>query len=314
MKLTEVSKFMEAAGMPGEERQELRTSTLRFPDGAWYRYELAAIEHADVLEAAVDESARRKTVISRVNAFFQGGTLYDKGEIRAYAQIAAEAGIEVIACPGPRLWWDIGRQNVTPEGGRCGVYMRGSNEVRKIIADMLRMYDCGMRGFLIVDDGLLDLLHTMQEQGNFPKDVTIKLSASSSPNHGYAAKLMEKLGASSVNPGGDLTLPIIAGLRESISLPLDIFLITPLSMGGINRFYDAPEIARIAAPVFFRIDPAPELTYGFNQPWASDDLYIMLARKKVKYAQIINELIEENFPEITTSAAGAAGLNIPVSS
>ena len=312
MKLTEVSKLMEAAGMPGEDQHNLKSSPLRFPDGAWYRYELAAIEHVNVLESVVDEANKRKVVISRVNAFFQGGTLYDKGEIRAYAQLAAEAGIEVIACPGPRLWWDIGRQNATVEGGRCGVYSRGSNEIRKIIADIMRMYDCGMRGFLLIDDGLLDLLHTMQEQGNFPKDVTLKMSASSSPNHGYAVKLMEKLGASSVNPGGDLTMPIIAGLRESTKLPLDIFLLTPLSMGGINRFYDAHEIARIAAPVYFRIDPAPELTYGFNQPWASDDMYIQLARKKVKYAQIINELIAENNPEITTSAAGAAGLNVPV--
>ena len=303
---------MEIAGMSGWDPHDLKTSSLRFPDGAWYRYELGAIEHVNVLEAVVDEASRRKVTISRVNAFFQGGILYDKGEIRAYAQLASEAGIEVLACPGPRLWWDIGRQNVTSEGARCGVYSRGSNEIRKVVADIMRMYECGMRGFLLVDDGLLYLLHTMQKQGNFPKDVTLKMSASSSPNHGYAVKLMEEIGASSVNPGGDLTFPIIVGLRESTKLPLDIFLLTPLSLGGINRFYDAAEIARIAAPVYFRIDPAPELTYGFNQPWASDDMYIQLARKKVKYAQIINELIIENNPEITTSEAGAAGLNVPV--
>jgi hypothetical protein len=303
---------MESAGMPGEDRHDIPSSERRFPDGSWYRYELSAIEHADVLEAAVDEAERRKTVISRVNAFFQGGILYDAGEIRAYSQIAAENGIEVLACPGPRLWWDVGRQNVTSEGGRCGVYSRGSNEVRKVVADIMRLYENGMRGFLLVDDGLLDLLHTMQEQGNFPRDVTLKVSASSSPNHGYAVRLMEKLGASSVNPGGDLTLPIMAGLRQSTSLPLDIFLLTPLSLGGINRFYDAPEIARIASPVYFRIDPAPELTYGFNQPWASDAQYIQLARKKVKYAQIIDELISENDAKIKGPVKFASDLNIPV--
>jgi hypothetical protein len=311
MKLSEVSAWMESAGMPGQERQELEDSSARFPDGSRYRYELSAIEHADVLEAMVDEASRRGVVISRVNAFFQGGILYDKGEIRAYARLAAENGIEVLACPGPRLWWDIGRQNVTAEGARCGVYSRGSSEVRKVVADIMRLYECGMRGFLLVDDGLLDLLRAMREQGNFPKDVTLKVSASSSPNHGYAVKLMEKLGATSVNPGGDLTLPIIAGLRKSTALPLDVFLFTPLSLGGVNRFYDAPEIARIASPVYFRIDPAPELTYGFNQPWASDAQYIQLARKKVKYAQIVDEIIAENGASIEGPKKFAQDLKIP---
>lgn len=303
---------MERAEMPGEDPQAIETSPRRFPDGSHYRYELSAIEHADVLESVVDEAKRRNVVISRVNAFFQGGILYDRGEIRAFSQLAAAHGIEVLACPGPRLWWDIGRQNVSSEGARCGVYSRGSNEIRKVVADIMRMYECGMRGFLLVDDGLLDLIHTMQERGDFPRDVTLKVSASSSPNHGYAVKLMEKLGATSVNPGGDLTFPMIAGLRASTSLPLDIFLFTPLSLGGINRFYDAHEIARIAAPVYFRIDPAPELTYGFNQPWANDAQYVQLARKKVKYAQIIDELIAENDPEIVGPFAKAPDLHVPV--
>ena len=297
--------------MPGEDPHDLPASGLRFADGSWYRYELSAIEHVDVLEAVVGECGKRNVVISRVNAFFQGGILYDEGEIRAYAQLAAENGIEVLACPGPRLWWDIGRQNVTTEGGRCGVYSRGSNEVRKVVADIMRMYECGMRGFLLVDDGLLYLIKRMQENGDFPQDVALKVSASSSPNHGYAVKLMEELGASSVNPGGDLTMPILSGLRRSTSLPLDIFLFTPLSLGGINRFYDAAEIARIAAPVYFRIDPAPELTYGFNQPWANDAQYVQLAEKKVKYAGIIDRLIAENASDVKGPLKFAEDLRVP---
>ncbi len=70
---------------------------------------------------------------------------------------------------------------------------------------------------------------------------------------------------------------------------------------GVNRFYNAADIVRICAPVYLRIDPAPELTYGLNQPWASEDQYTKLAIKKVKYASIINEIIAENAPELTTS-------------
>lgn len=301
MKLEQISKYMERAGVPGEDPRDCPTSLKRFTDGGWYRHELSAIEHVAVLEAMLDESKKRKTPIHRVNAFFQGGVLYDEGEIRAYAQLADEEGIEVMACPGPRVWWDIGRQTVTTEGARCGNYARGSNEIRKIIADLFRLYECGIRGFLLIDDGLLDLLHTMQELGDFPRDVALKISASASPNHPSAARLMEKLGASTINPGSDLTLPILAGLRSSVDIPMDIYLFTPLSMGGINRMYDAHELARVCAPVYFRMDPAPELTYGFNQPWASDEQYIQLARKKVKYAQIVDALIAENAPEISPS-------------
>jgi hypothetical protein len=35
------------------------------------------------------------------------------------------------------------------------------------------------------------------------------------------------------------------------------------------------------------------------------------AREKVKYAQIIHELVQENFPEATISEIGAKGLAIP---
>lgn len=301
MRLEKIALLMEEAGIPGEDPKDCPTSTKRFADGGWYRHELSAVEHVRVLEAVLDESKKRMTHIHRVNAFFQGGILYDHGELRAYAQLAAEHELEVIACAGPRVWWDIGRQNVTPEGARCGNYARGSNEVRKILADLFRLYDCGIKGFLLYDDGILDLIHTMQTQGNFPKDVVLKMSASSSPNHPAAVRLMEKLGADTINPGSDLTLPILAGLRKAIDVPMDIYLFSPLSMGGINRMYDAHELARVCAPVYFRMDPAPELTYGFNQPWANDEQYIQLARKKVKYVQIVNEIISENSPEITPS-------------
>ena len=312
MQLEKISDWMEQAGVPGRDPLDCPTSTKRFSDGTWYRHELSAIEHVRVLEALVDESEKRNTPIHRVNAFFQGGILYDKSEIRDYAQLAAEKGIEVMACPGPRVWWDIGRQIVTSEGARCGNYSRGSNEIRKVIADILRLYDCGMRGFLLIDDGLLDLIRTLQEQGHVPKDIYLKISASASPNHPSAARLMEKLGAGSINPGTDLTLPILAGLRASVNIPLDIYLFCPLSMGGINRMYDAHDLARVCAPVYFRMDPAPELTFGFNQPWANDEQYIQLARKKVKYAAIVNELIAENTPEITFSKVKGTSAAVPV--
>lgn len=301
MTLDRVSQYIEQAGIPGRDLYDLPESTLRFPDGAWYRFELSAIENVNALEAVVKEMERRNTKIHRVNAFFQGGILYDRSEIRDYMQIANESGIEVIAIPGTRVWWDIGKQSATSEGARCGIYHRGSDELRKATTEMLRYYEEGVRGFFVNDIGWLDLLHTMQEQGNFPTDVIFKVSASCSPNHAAAVRLLERIGAGSVNPGCDLQLPVLASIRQPIKIPMDVFIYAPLSLGGVNRMYNAADIVRICAPVHLRIDPGPELTQGLNQPWTADDLYIRLALKKVRYASIINEIIRENAPEVTVS-------------
>lgn len=301
MTLDQVSQYIEQAGIPGRDLYDLPESSLRFPDGAHYRFELSAIENMVVLEAVVKEMQRRRMKIHRVNAFFQGGVLYDRSEIRDFVQLADESGIEVIAIPGTRVWWDIGRQAGSSEGARCGIYHRGSDELRKATTEMLRYYEEGVRGFFVNDIGWLDLLHTMQEQGNFPKDVVFKVSASCSPNHAAAVRMLERIGAGSVNPGCDLPLPVLASIRQPIGIPMDVFVYAPLSLGGVNRMYNVVDIIRICAPVYLRIDPGPELTQGLNQPWTPDDMYIRLAMKKVRYASIVNEIVRENAPELKAS-------------
>ncbi|MEM4724857.1 MAG: hypothetical protein QXP01_07585, partial [Candidatus Hadarchaeum sp.] len=47
------------------------------------------------------------------------------------------------------------------------------------------------------------------------------------------------------------------------------------------------------------------------KPWTSEDALAFLAREKVKYAQIIHELIQENFPEAKMSGIGPSDLAIP---
>ncbi len=297
MTLDKVSELMAAAGIPGRDLYDLPESDLRFPDGTWYRYELPTIEHVGVLETVVN--ATRRFIASLV--FFRAASCTTRRRFAITCSWPRKRASKCWCCPAPECGGNIGRQATTSEGARCGIYHRGSDELRKATADLFRYYDAGIRGFFVNDIGWLDLLHTMQEQGNFPKDVVFKVSASCSPNHAAAVRLAERLGAGSVNPGCDLPLPILAGLRKTIKIPMDVYVYAPLSMGGVNRFYNAADIVRICAPVYLRIDPAPELTYGLNQPWASEDQYTKLAIKKVKYASIINEIIAENAPELTTS-------------
>ena len=100
MKLDDVSKLMEKAGVPGKDAYDLPTSTKRFPDGGWYRMEISGIERVNVLLAVIDEMNKRKVPIHRVISVVMGATLLDKSELKEFANAAREAKLEVIMTPG----------------------------------------------------------------------------------------------------------------------------------------------------------------------------------------------------------------------
>ena len=314
MKFSRVSRAMEKAGIPGKDAYDLPTSKLRFPDGAWYRMEVSGVERPSVLEAVVDESHKRKMPIHRLISVVMGATLLDKAELRDFAQIAAAAKMEVILTPGPRSAWDTGRQVATPEGALSGLRFRGSDQLRYVIADIMRCIDIGFRGFLVIDEGLLWLLNEMKKNGDIPADVVLKVSIYAGHASAAGGHLLESLGAGTFNPVADLSLPQLASIRQGCRLPLDLHIYLAESFGGYNRFYDGPEMARICAPCYYKIEPGPACAAGpgaLYKPWSGADGLAFLAREKVKYAQIIHELVQENFPEATMSAIGPADLAIP---
>ena len=314
MRMDEVSKAMQRVGIPGRDAYELPTSTKRFPDGAWYRLEVSGVERPSTLEALIKEMERRKIPIHRVIAVVMGATLLDKTELRDFAQMAADARLEVILTPGPRASWDVGRQLITPEGAFSGLRFRGSDQLRQVIADIRRGIELGFRGFLVVDEGLLWLLNEMKKNGDIPQDVICKVSIYAGHASAAGGKLLEMLGASTFNPPGDLSLPQLAAIRQAVDIPLDLHVFLTESFGGFNRFYETPEMARLCAPCYFKIEPGPACAAGSTaiyKPWVSAEFLAEWAREKVKYAQIIHELIQENFPQARLSAQGPADLAIP---
>jgi len=311
MKLDDVSKYIEKAGIPGRDDYNLTTSNKRFPDGASYRIEMSGIEGPKVLEALIKERKKRNVPVHRLISFDMGGTLLDTQELKDFAQMAAEDKMEVIAVPGPRNAWDIGRQVLSEEGAGCAPYNhRGSDELRKVIADIMRMYDAGMRGFLVTDIGLMWLINTMREQGNFPKDAAVKIGVGVGISSPAGARLMEILGATSFNPIADLPLPQLASIRKAVDTPIDFYIWPFDTFGGSNRFYDAPEVARLYSPCYFKFEPAPSAG-KFYAPWTSDATHIDLTVKKIKWAQTVIEMVSENQPDIKVSEQGPADLYIP---
>lgn len=310
----DVQKMLEAVGIPGRDAYDLPSSEKTFPDGAHYRMEISGVERPQVLEALIDEMNKRQIPIHRLISTVMGSTLLDDAELRDFAQMAAEARLEVIITPGPRSGWDVGRQLITPEGGLSGLRYRGSDQLRYVISEFLRCIDLGFRGFLVIDEGLLWLVNELKKRGDIPEDVVFKVSIFAGHASAAGGKVLQMLGASTFNPLGDLSLPQLASIRQAIEIPMDLHIYLSDSFGGFNRFYEGAEMARVCAPCYFKIEPGPALAAGpgaWYKPWTSPEFLAWQAREKVKYAQIIHELIQATNPTLKLSDQGPEDLAIP---
>jgi hypothetical protein len=300
--------------VPGRDAYDLPTSTRRFPDGAWYRMEISGVERPEVLEALIKEMNRRQMPVHRLISTVMGATLLDDAELKDFAQMAADARCEVIITPGPRSGWDTGRQLISPEGGLSGLRYRGSDQLSYVVSDIMRCIDFGFRGFLVIDEGLLWLLNQIRVNGDIPADVIFKVSIFAGHASAAGGKVLQSLGAGTFNPIGDLSLPQLASIRRAVDIPLDLHIYLSDSFGGFNRFYDGPEMARVCAPCYFKIEPGPALAAGpgaIYKPWTSVGFLAEMCREKVKYAEIIHEIIQATYPEAILSAQGPADLAIP---
>lgn len=314
MTLQRAEEALESVGLAGRDAYELPTSEKRFPDGGWYRMEISGVERPNVLEALIDERNKRGIPVHRLISTVMGATLLDKKELKDFAQLAAEAKMEVILTPGPRRAWSTGRQLSNSEGALSGIRARGTDQLREIVADIMRGIDAGFRGFLVTDEGLLRVLSKMKKNGDIPEDVVFKVSIYAGHGSSAGGTLLEDIEADTFNPLGDLTLPQFASIRKEIDIPVDIHIMLAESYGGFVRFYEGPDLARVTAPCYFKIEPGPALAAGANamyKPWTDKEFLAEFAREKVKYAQIIHGIIQNEFPEATLSDQGPEDLAIP---
>jgi hypothetical protein len=232
-------------------------------------------------------------------------------QLKEFAKIAHDNQVEVIMTPGPRPTWYIGRQIATPEGAISGLRMRGMDSVVHYIKEIERCIELGFRGFLVWDEGVLSLLNSMKQNGDLPEDVVFKVSIFAGHANPAGIKLVESLGAGSCNPVADLTLPMMAAIRSVVNIPLDIHIQLWASMGGYNRIYETPDIARVTSPCYFKMEPGPGLV--MYMPWGtSEEGLAELGREKIRSMKNIIELIGETYPELKVSKQGPEDLKIPL--
>jgi len=310
--LASIRSFMEAQGIPGRDGYDLPTSVKAFPDGANFRIEIAGVERASTMEAMLDEARKRNVTIHRVIAAVGGATLVDFEELRALAQMAYDEKIEVVMTVGHRKGWDSGaREMSNSEGAMQGFRLRGSDHISYHIADIMRCVEAGYRGFLVYDEGVLSILNQMRKEGFLPKETIFKFSVFGGYCSAAGAKVVQSMGVNSLNPSSDVSLPILASIRKAIDIPLDVYVIVVDSFGGTFRAYEAPEIARIASPCYFKFEPGTS-EGDIYKPWVTEAWHQDFVRQKVRIASIVMEIMERHAPQLKTSPKGAKDLVLPV--
>jgi len=283
--------------LPRRDLYDLPASPLSFPDGCQFRMEVSGVESVAELEAVAEESATRDIPIHRVIAIGAGTHSLTFGELQALARIARDARIELIVIPGPRANFDVGSHYHSPWGHASGVRVRGADQLAYLIEDVLRCVEAGLRGFLFYGEEVTQLFHQMRLSGDLPRDTVFKLSYTAGVSNPAGARLAETAGADSINPVSDLTLPMLAAIRASVKVPMDIVtMAAEQNLGAINRFWEGAEIIRVCAPCYFKQEFGP----GVDG-----------ARLKVKYCQIMKELVGRVNPRLRMSARGPSDLRLP---
>ena len=284
-------------------------SAARFPDGAHFRIEIPSVEGPAVLRAVVEAAAAAGVTVNRVSQG-SGAMLLSEAELAEMARIGADTGTEVSLFVGPREEWDIGRSAYAADGAGLAGRLRGTRQLRYALDDVLRGVEQGIRGFLIADPGLLQLVAELQAAGDLPASVVWKVSAVIAPSNPLSLRQLEELGASTVNVPADVTLGQLAEMRAFATVPLDLYVEAPDGMGGIVRGQEAADLVAVAAPMYVK--------FGLRnaRPLYPSGLHIVadamaIAREKVHRAGVALEWMRRSGLELTQSGPGAKGLGVP---
>ena len=275
------------------------SSSKTYADGGHYRIEVPSVEGPRVFEALLDSARDLGVTVNRVSQG-SGGMLLLKSEIREMVKLGAQNQVEVCLFVGPRAGYDIGLLAHT--GSKFAGYasLRGNDQLNSAIADVERAVELGIRGFLIGDLGLLSLLRNRQGDGKLPKNIHWKVSAYVPASNAPTVKLLEQLGASSINIPSDLTYSQINELREAVNIPLDIYVEAMDSSGGTIRLVEMHQLIRAGAPlcVKFGLSNARTL-YPAGEHTTEEAIKIVQA--KAKRAAIAQEWLDRLDPELKQS-------------
>jgi hypothetical protein len=285
-------------------------SPRRFPDGVAFRIEIPSVEGPACLDAVLEEAATLDVPVRRVSQG-SGVAMLTDAELGRMARAATDAGIEVSLFSRPGASWGTSAGARSALGASLAPAAWGRDQLRACLEDVLRAADHGFRSVLIADVGVLAAFAELRRADRVPPDMQAKVSVMLAVANPATARVLEELGAGSINVPGDLPIPELGALRAATSVPIDVYVESPDDLGGFVRLHEAPEMIRVAAPLHLKMGlrNAPAL-----YPWGRhlESAAIAMARERVHRARLVMELLERAGADTTTSAPGAAGLAVPV--
>ena len=307
MKATQ--QFLRSMGLPAGDPLECPDSVLKFPDGGQFRIEIPSTEGPRALRAVLDEAKTLGVPVHRVSQG-SGIMLLTDSEITEMVEMGRDAGIEVNLFLGPRASFDIGAQCVASAGRSLSLSMRGSAQLLQGLLDTKRAVHLGIRSVLVSDLGVLQVIAAMRSKGELPADLIIKTSVMMAPANPASARVLETLGADTINIPSDLTLPQIAGIRSAIRAPIDFYVEAPDNIGGFIRYYEIPEFIRIASPIYlkFGLRNAPDV---YPSGTHIENTVVALSRERVRRAAIAMEMITRHASDAVMSPLGTRSLGVP---
>lgn len=291
--------FLEEIGI----EEGLKESEKRFPDGSQYRFEVPGIQKPPAMAALIESADTFHVTIHRVTQT-SGIMLLTDSEIQEMIEMAKESKMELFLSVGPRAPYDTSATANTREGARIGYRLRGYKNLLYAVEDVKRAVELGVRGIVVYDEGLLWVLGKMRNAYELPENVHFKVSAHCGHGNPASAKLLEKLGADSFNPVRDLQIPMISAIRQASNIPIDIHMENPKSSGGFIRHYEAPEIVKVASPVYLKTGGAVAARHG----WDTTEFE---AVERVRHVFLVQSMINRYYRDAKISKRGMKGMAVP---
>lgn len=271
-----------------------QASDLRFADGLRYRVEIPSVEGPAAMRAVLEEAAARAVPVRRVSQG-SGVMMLTDVELDEMAQLGAEHRVEVSLFLGPRGAWDTGGQShvTTAVAGVA----RGTAGIEHALAEVRRGLRHGIRSFLVADLGVLATLGRMRADGDLPPELVLKTSVLLACANGATARVLQDIGATTINVATDLSVAELGEVRAACTAPIDMYVEAPDDQGGFVRHYEVPEMIRAGAPLYVKVglrNAANIYPSGLHLEGTA----VALSRERVRRTQLVLRLLEERAPEL----------------
>jgi len=298
--MSAVSPLTPAASVP--------RSSLTFEDGGVFRFEIPSVEGPGAFAAVLEAGAKRNVRVNRISQG-SGAMMQTRGEMREMAVMGKEAGTEVCLFVGPRGSYATGVFAHTAAGESVAWGIQGDDQLAAAVTDIERAIGEGIRSFLIADFGLLARLGALQKRGDIPDTVTWKASAALPASNSETIRVLDGLGASTINVPSDISAWQLYELRQATSLPLDLYLEAPDGMGGTIRYPEAAELIAVGAPMYIKLGLANGRGVYLSGGHL-EDVAVLQAAEKVRRAEMALDWIPDELVQ-SPNAFGGPGIPAP---